>query len=253
MEGDYIEAFHTQKAGNAASEYEDAFWAPRMLTWGVHEESVRVAIADGATDAVYSRLWARLLVKQYCKRGMSGETVPANLEKASHIWDRIVGRRPLPWYAEEKASAGAYATLAGLELRRGDNGDPGRWSALACGDCCFFHLRSETLIGSFPISRSQDFSNAPFLLGSRLSTRGVEAVQTAAGTWKEGDRLYLMSDALAAWFLTSCESGAVPWQPLQNVTIGKKLSFEHWISSLREEKALKNDDCTLVAIGLGRS
>lgn len=250
MEGDYIEVFHTQKAGNAASEYEDAFWPPEMPSWEIHEESVRVAIADGATDALYSGLWARLLVKEYGKCGMNGETVPANLKKASRIWGRLVGRRQLPWYAEEKVRVGAYAALVGLELRRGENGDPGRWSALACGDCCFFQMRSETLIRSFPISRSQDFSNAPFLLGSRLNTRGIEAVQTAAGTWKEGDWLYLMSDALAAWFLTFCESGAVPWQQLQDVTIRRKLSFAEWISALREEKTLKNDDCTLIAIGL---
>lgn len=249
MQGIYIDPFHIQKSGNTASEYEDAFW-PARSTAGLREGSARIAIADGATDAVFSELWAQLLVKAYGRRGMNGENIRSHLATASRVWERVVARRPLPWYAEEKARAGAYAAFVGLELSRETDTNSGNWSALACGDSCFFHLRHDKVIERFPISRSEEFSNAPLLLGSRSETCGLEAVRTAAGSWQEGDCLYLMSDALAAWFLASCESGAVPWQCLRNVTITKEPSFAEWILSLRRERAIKNDDCTLIAISL---
>src|SRR5437867_3316654 len=100
MQGVYVDTFHTQKAGNAESEYEDAFWRPRSMLGG---PDIRTAVADGATDAVYSGLWARLLVKAYGKRSMRSETIEVHLAEAAHVWERIVQRsRPLPWYAEEK-------------------------------------------------------------------------------------------------------------------------------------------------------
>lgn len=247
MQEVYIDSFHTQKAGNAASEYEDAFWTP-VPTTRLRKEGLRIAIADGATDAVYSGLWARLLVKAYGKRRMTGETAPDHLRKVAQVWGRAVARRPLPWYAEEKARSGAYAALVGLELSRGDDGDSGSWSALACGDSCFFHLRSDALIGSFPVTRSEEFSSSPLLLGSHPRTRGLEGIRTASGAWQEGDCFYLMSDALASWFLSRCEAGDVPWRALRDVTIAKEPSFEEWISSLRAKRAVKNDDCTLIGI-----
>jgi hypothetical protein len=245
----YIDSFHTQKAGNTASEYEDAFWTSAP-TAGLREgeKPVRIAIADGATDSMFSGLWARLLVRAYGKKGMTAETAQNVLTEAAKVWDRAISRRPLPWYAEEKARNGAYAALVGFEFSRGGDLDSGNWSALACGDSCFFHLRSGALIESFPIARSEEFSSTPLLLGSHPRMRGLEGIRTAAGTWQEGDCFYLMSDALASWFLTCCEAGDVPWRSLRNVTIAKEPSFEDWTSSLRRKRAIKNDDCTLIGI-----
>ena len=72
------------------------------------------------------------------------------LKKAGQVWGRAVAGKPLPWYAEEKARAGAYAALVGLELRR----DCGTWSALGCGDSCFFQLRSEAVIETITTAAS---------------------------------------------------------------------------------------------------
>jgi hypothetical protein len=65
--GRKIEVFHTHKAGNAASEYAGAF-SPPERTVADPEECVRAAVADGATDAVFSGPWARLLVEAYAKK-----------------------------------------------------------------------------------------------------------------------------------------------------------------------------------------
>jgi hypothetical protein len=248
MQGAYIDIFHTQKAGNSVSEYEDAFWPPEPTQ--VPGDNLRVAVADGATDAVYSGLWARLLVKAYGKRQMTSETVQAHLAKASRIWGKAIGGRSLPWYAEEKARSGAYAALVGLELSRQGDAESGTWSALACGDSCLFQLRSEAVIESFPIKGSEEFSNSPLLLGSHSLASGLVGVRTTAGSWQAGDCFYLMSDALASWFLTRCEAGDVPWQCLRDITLAKEPPFDAWIASLRRERAIKNDDCTLIGVSL---
>jgi hypothetical protein len=119
---------------------------------------------------------------------------------------------------------------------------------MACGDSCLFQLRSEAVIHAFPISRSEDFSNAPLLLGSHRQSSGLEGVQAAAGRWQEGDRFYLMTDALAAWFLARCEKGPVPWLELGEITLRKVPAFQEWISRLRYQREIKNDDCTLVSV-----
>ena len=51
LSGLSVQAFSCQKAGNARTEYEDA-WAIR---------GCRVAVADGATESSFSALWAALL------------------------------------------------------------------------------------------------------------------------------------------------------------------------------------------------
>ena len=244
----YIDAFRTQKAGNTEAEYEDAFWSRDQSSVILPGQTVRIAVADGATDAVFSGLWARLLVKAYGRRHMTGETVADHLVRAARVWDRVVKRHSLPWYAEEKARNGTYAALLGLELTQTANGASGTWSALSCGDCCFFHLRSSELLRAFPVDRAACFSNSPVLCGSHPETRGLEGLVTAAGDWQEGDCFYLMSDALALWFITCCEQGLVPAQILRDVTLAKEPGFDEWIAGLRQQRAIKNDDCTLVAL-----
>jgi hypothetical protein len=57
-----------------------------------------------------------------------------------------------------------------------------------------------------------------------------------------------MTDALAAWFLSRCEQGTVPWQILRDVTLAGDPPFDDWINRLREQREIKNDDCTLVSV-----
>jgi len=64
------------------------------------------------------------------------------------------------------------------------------------------------------------------------------------------DTFYLMTDALAAWFLRCCEAGQQPWDALEQVlgTADPQESFAAFVRGLREEKLLHNDDVTLLTI-----
>lgn len=239
----YVSVFHLQKSGNSLFEYEDAFWP---LESCYADLPLRVAAADGATDAVFSGLWASILVKSWGRRRLNPENFSQQVAKKAKIWRRRIQRRQMPWYVEEKARSGTFAALVGVELCQ-----TGKWAAVACGDCCIFQIRNQELIASFPVSRSGDFSNSPVL----LSTGGTEdhtpeAVRSETGTWEPGDHLYLMTDALACWFLSKHESGCLPFEVLTEVALTERPTFPDWIASLRQRKEIKNDDCTLVSVTL---
>ena len=241
-----VNAFRIQKAGNAASEYEDSFWPlkPCEITL-----PTRIAVADGATDAVYSGLWANILVRAWGQKRINGDTLSQEIAKKSSVWKRIIRDRQLPWYVEEKARLGTYAALLGLELHHIPGSSAGTWSAIACGDCCLFQIRGKELITRFPVSCADDFSNAPVLLSTNnMNGEDVGAIQAANGTWEEEDIFYLMTDALACWFLRQCESGSVPWQLLSDISFTENPSFSTWVADLRDRQELKNDDCTLVSV-----
>jgi len=241
-----VNAFSVQKAGNTEDEYEDSFWpiGPRD-----EELPARIAAADGATDAVYSGIWAKLLVRSWGKRRLDESRFQDGVNRDAKLWRRIIRHRKMPWYVEEKARAGTFAAFVGLELDYSQGSIAGTWSAVACGDCCFFHIRESELLTSFPVTRSAEFSNSPHLLSSKDTDSGdSDQLSKATGTWEEGDHLYLMSDALACWFLTRCEEGFVPWQILTEVTLTGEPPFADWIGELRNRHEIKNDDCTLVSI-----
>lgn len=239
----YVSVFHLEKAGNSPSEYEDAFWP---LKSGEAELPLRVAAADGATDAVFSGLWADILVRSWGLRHLNAQNFSQEVAKKAKIWRRRTQHRQVPWYVEEKARSGSFAALIGVELCQ-----TGTWAAIACGDCCIFQIRDRELITAFPVSRSGDFSNSPALLTTGLMGRHLaDAIRSEDGTWEPGDHLYLMTDALACWFLGKHELGCLPWKVLSEVALTGRPSFSDWVTSLRKGKEIKNDDCTLVSVTL---
>jgi hypothetical protein len=213
----------------------------------VDQNVVRIAAADGATDAIFSGLWARMLVKSYGKHRMNAKNLLQRVSRLGQVWNKVVQQRPLPWYAEERIRAGAYAAFIGVELAQEHDQASGTWSALACGDSCFFQMRNDKVLCSFPRSHSQEFSNKPFLLSSAVNSN-LDEIHVADGSWEEGDCFYLMTDALAIWFLSACEQEGVPWQILRDITLAKDPPFEQWIADLRRQHKIKNDDCTLVSV-----
>ncbi|MDQ3816980.1 MAG: hypothetical protein M3362_04725, partial [Acidobacteriota bacterium] len=58
------------------------------------------------------------------------------------------------------------------------------------------------------------------------------------------DVFYLMTDALACWFLTEVENGNEPWM----INRGPQKRFEKWINKLRANMKIRNDDVTMFRI-----
>jgi len=248
----FARVFWAAKAGNSKSEYEDACW-PRKPLRELEGRNFRCAVADGATECSYSGVWALQLARDFCKGGWDGGPNDASLRGLQARWSRVVRRRPLPWYAEEKLRAGAAAALLGLVLHddKDGGGAEGGWKAVAVGDCCFFQVRDETLLQSFPMADSISFTNRPALLSTNTETgdAAAELFRTAEGRWAEGDALYLMTDALACWFMREAEDGGKPWVTLRDLdTLEERSSFPELLDGLRASGALKNDDVTLLRL-----
>jgi hypothetical protein len=238
--------FSVPKAGNTEEEYEDAFWPLSPV-----EESdtqFSFAVADGATETSYSKVWAKLLVEAYCAGQLEGTSFDESLTELQAKWKEAVTAQPLPWYAEEKIRAGAFSSLLGFTIRQASSKkrDAGTWEAIAVGDSCLFQISDGELINSFPMENSAQFNNRPALLSSNAASNEHLTKYTfkREGEWKAGDLFYLVTDALACWFLKAIEEGEKPWvikRPTQE-------SFEGWISRLRDEGSIRNDDITMFRV-----
>ncbi|NJM42052.1 MAG: hypothetical protein HC853_15525 [Anaerolineae bacterium] len=61
------------KAGSHASEYEDAYW-PTHVADDALVDDFCCAVADGATESSYSRMWAKQLAQAACHKHWLDET-----------------------------------------------------------------------------------------------------------------------------------------------------------------------------------
>jgi len=184
---------------------------------------IAIAMSDGASESMLAREWAWRIVKRLGRRAFKDiailnqqharyfELVSAlKLEWESFLVDYFEWRnssdRPVQWYEQPKLEAGASATVLVFRL---DNAMDSRicyWQAVALGDTCIFHVRDDEIIRRFPVSEVAEFSTAPDLLRSRGSDAMQSCTQFAGGACDVGDEFFLMTDAMAKWFLLTSEA-----------------------------------------------
>jgi hypothetical protein len=254
------------KAGNSQAEYEDAVWPIRRLDR--RRTHFRAAVADGASDSSFAGIWARLLVRAYGDGRLDGDDRPGDdrpgegrpgaeslsdaLEPLRHSWRSQVGSKSLPWYAEEKLRRGAFATLVGVDIQ--DQAPrlsaTRRWRALALGDSCLAQRLGQDLLACFPLDHSSAFTTTPYLLASDASRNQdlAEYLCRWEGDWEPGDSFYLMTDALAWWFLREHEAGQQPWSQWPEPEPSEQ--FGAWVQDLRDSGRMRNDDVTLLRLDL---
>lgn len=232
----HLRRYWCPKRGSAESEYEDAIAAgpgpafPR-----------RVAIADGASESSFARLWAVLLVDAYTRGELTADMLLDDLAPLQQRWHAEVTARPLPWYATEKLRAGAFAALVGLTVH-----EDGAWQAVAVGDCCIIHVRGDRLLCSFPLDSAAAFDNRPRLLSSNPErNQGLHAdVRRACGRFAPGDAFLLMSDALAAHVLRCLlDEGC---SLARTLPFRRPRAFRPWVEARRDDRSLRNDDVSLL-------
>lgn len=226
------------KKGSRDSENEDRF--------GSSPDSF--AVADGASDGIYSDVWAEILATSFCRTRRNGwepEAVHSwirTCQEAWRDWERRLTARSLPWFTREKLSFGSFASFVGVAF---SSEADGAWRAVAYGDSCVFVVRRDSLLDSFPMSRSDHFDSTPPLIRTHGELNDNE-LALHDGRCEPGDRIYLASDALAQWFLRDCENGEEPWISFDGVATTEELSL--LVAEPREAGAMRNDDVTLVAV-----
>jgi hypothetical protein len=245
-------AFWLHKDGGDPRHYEDAF-APSAVDARARTQ-FRCAVADGATESAFSRMWARQLVGEFAGGRLTAPDL-AELPLLGQRWARAVAHAVArdegsAWFLEPKAADGAFAALVGLDLRNSARrDDAGTYRAVALGDSCLVHVRGDRVVRAFPLGVSTAFSARPVLLPSCPAAADgfAAAIVRDAGTWQSGDAFYLMSDALACWFLAVTERGERPWRTIDRFAQADRAGFRAWVQTLRSA-ALKNDDVTLLRI-----
>jgi hypothetical protein len=235
------------KRGHRAAECEDRFSASRS----------RFAVADGASESGYSQVWARILADSFCRPPafeLSAEALDGWLGRCRREWRRWARKRAdgeIPWFARETLRAGAFATFVGLAFTADEpdggapDDDAAAWQAVACGDACVFIVRDDRLAGAFPLTECASFDNTPALVPT-ADAHGGNGLRTAAGRARMGDSFYLVTDALAHWFLADHDRGEKPWVALNGV--GTRRDLDRFVAATRAMHAIKNDDVTLLSI-----
>lgn len=246
-----LDAWHflLAKDGCSDSECEDAV--------AQNAKARRFAIADGATEGFDSRRWARLLVRRWIQidpPAISAEDFQPLVRDIGLWLHEHWRRKPLPWYAEEKAMAGSFAAFLGIQFFIQQNHLS--WKAIALGDCCLVHHRGDTVCAAFPISDSENFGSHPVLLPSlaSLQTRAFTELKLLEGTAEGGDEFILFSDAIAAWYLRNTDDSQHERNKLRALLSRRACDeLETFIRGLRSRGTLRNDDIVVVRIATARA
>lgn len=249
-----IQAFSVPKHGHTQEENEDAVAYDAIQGW--------FAVADGATEASYSREWAQLLAKSLApSTHMADGLIDRLLDRflperrfnyalqsvqkswyAVVPWDRLKARG---WLFMEKARQGAFATFLSVRVKEA------RWSALGIGDCNLF-LVNETgkLRLSVPAQNATTFGTSPSLVPSipgPAVKRALKASWRKAGKWTRGERLVICTDAVAAYLLRAGQADPQVWNRL--LAVHTLDEFAAWVDRARES-GMRNDDSTVAIVTL---
>lgn len=232
------------KRGNAEKEWEDGFAFDAAA--GV------VAVADGAGDGIFSKLWAELLLNSYvaCPVPLEDpDAVGAWIACCRREWVTRVDYPRQRWSVQLRLdqSCGA-ATFLGIQIDEiPDAAGDVPWSAGAVGDVCLFHVRNNHAIAWFPIASSADFGTTPTIFQSK-PMRPMPVGVITRGKLRPGELLLVATDALAQRLLMDVEADTAPdWSRFWTID---QDAWRQEIESLRNCGAIVNDDCTLVVIRL---
>ncbi len=213
-------------------------------------KTIKVAIADGVSQASFSGVWAELLVNNFIKVNQSINLEKSDmnwLETSQQQWQNWLNKQQLSWFAQRKlkVDGGSYSTFLGLRIYQ--EYQQYKWEALGIGDSCLFVVENGQLVQSFPCNNSSQLSGIPsqictsstadFLKQKALFDQGIIRAKT---------HFYLVTDALAGWIFDTLEQHQNPWLTLNKFTDANYKNFEPWVKQLRQDRKIRDDDTTLV-------
>ncbi len=231
------------KLGNKENEYEDSI--------SYDMDTLRFAIADGASGSAFAELWASSLTKSYIESDLSLFDDPVGVvsaiqKEARNRWYNGIAWNKLPWFLKNKATMGSYSTLLLMEMRNTD--DSIEFVASAVGDSCLFVI-DQRLRVSFPISDHREFGVSPKLVWSgqgqpvKLDVKlSIPSVHTVRGSVYKEDRIILATDSVSKWLLEN-ESDD-PWE----ILLENPQELKKAIADLINKKVMRNDDITAAVI-----
>lgn len=198
----------------------------------------RAAVFDGATESFASRRWARIVARHWV-RGADSWLADAREEYSES------GQVNLHWAQDVARTRGSFTTLAAVVAAED------ALEVTTVGDSCVLLIADGEIEVSFPYADAAAFNSAPAALGTGTS------LEDDQGLLREGtgrvtrlvDTVLLVTDAVAAWLLTSDAS-----QRSQRIArVLEVKTGEDWAGIVREErrgKTMKVDDSTVIVLEL---
>jgi hypothetical protein len=232
------------KLGNSVDENEDNIVIHPSKASTEPDSILRCAISDGATESSFSREWSNLLVSYYDERKFRKDVLPTTINSLSEEWKSKTTLVDLPWYAEQKAEIGAFATFLGVTVDLKECA----FNAVAIGDCALFQVRNNDVVLKFPINSVDGFGNRPDLISTnpKFQVDFDSYTKYVTANVEVNDLILMVTDALAVWFFKQIETK--PWVDLSNNLKLGAVGFEAWINGLRNSNDIKNDDVTVAII-----
>jgi serine/threonine protein phosphatase PrpC len=248
-------SFSICKDGNREEENEDAVFPVIASGTSLWSDGFSCAMADGATQASFSKLWANLLVKETGRSQNLTQDLPQALFAAHSSWKNQLNQIDLPWPVEVKMQQGAHSTLLWFHIwhRNGagplNDAPPRGWTSNAIGDTCVFQVTKGKSSEGFPFTSSEQFSNSPELVSTNSLHRAKLTQRTISGTWQKGDYFLIASDALAEWLVRNLASQKTTWASVHD-HLTSLVRYQNWIRALRKHNLIKNDDTTLICLSV---
>jgi serine/threonine protein phosphatase PrpC len=220
------------------------------------DEKRRYAVADGATQSFFARVWAELLVEHFCETG----ALSLGKEKGKENWKEWLRPIQKKWYEEVEARVAkrrlfylvnpfnakepALSTFIGLEF----NTDNRKWQAMIIGDSCLFHFRTSQFT-SYLIKKSGDFSNRTEAFAS-YEKDNLANPTFESGDAEPGDIFVLATDALAKWILEHEEAEQRSESLSKLTSIKSEEQFNDFVVHARTDERIRlvDDDVTLLII-----
>lgn len=235
-------------------------WHPKGVAGGYYEDAAafdlhgrRFAIADGVSSAIFSDVWAKVLVDTAVEGDIPLDDMEAMVEWLTPLRDQW--KQSLPTTMNDfqlqrlQETRGGHSTLLGVNVI--DNEGEIYFESYSIGDCCMFVFRDGKLHASFPGEDAAFFGINPTSLPSSRIPRERYQAERYRGTLEVGDNVALASDAIACWMFKEIEAGNdVDLQFFEKI---ESLDWSEWVRDSRIEKRMRVDDVTLMMFRIGDS
>ncbi|BDM83789.1 protein phosphatase 2C domain-containing protein [Acaryochloris marina] len=215
-----------------------------------NDNGTLLAIADGVSSSLFSKEWAQIITKEFCKNSyVSLKDLCENwycwLHPLQENWRSFYLSKvsSLPWYAKGSIHKDhGSATFLGLKIYKCISGK-GYWEAISIGDSCLFQIYPQAKrINSYPQMKSNEF-NSISRCASSLPEYNSCLPYFWSGEYNQDDYFVLATDAIAQWIVKSLETQSFNEDILR---IKSNEKFSKYIFDLRFRKEIHNDDTSIV-------
>lgn len=234
-----IKGFITSKKSELYSDCAD--------NYAINQENNKFAISDGVSKSFFPKVWSDILVKKYVdQKDWKDEEFIIECQKEWQAKiDEIVSQSDVKYYTRNayNRKAPALATFVGLQFLESDQ----KWIAQALGDSFLFFIPKGSTEIEIKLSTKPEpivFDNFPDYLSSIGISHKGDKKPIKGEKIKEGT-FYLMTDALAEWFLLNTEQAK---QTLDNIKTQEQ--YLETIANERNANRLNDDDSAVLILEL---